>query len=385
MEPAGIQTSKSQGPEEKKNELPSLSDLIEELECVLTTYINFPDPTFATLCALWVVQTYSFHAFSYCGYLALRSSTPGCGKTRLLSILRLFCSGKPSIYTNVSPAVLFRIQKNVLLLDEVDKLRNQDKEKAGDIQAILNAGFQKDGVVARVVGREFQVKEFPVYGPKALAGIESLADTLADRAFHIQMKREKNRSQRFNERKFEEQARGWRENCQRWVDERFSSIEQSYQEIPYELDVLKAYEARFQDISEPLFILAQLADIERTDNLKDCELEGYEFILSRLLKGLKLIAAKRQPSSRERQLRAFLKMVEPHLNGNPSVFLRTTNLLEMCIHCDELEWIDTSRKLANFIKYFELYPTKRRMDTEVIRGYDITAAWVTDWRERYEH
>jgi len=371
------------GPENQGKGLPFLADLIEDLERILLTYISFPDTKLATLWALWFVQTYCFEAFSYCGYLALRSSTPGCGKTLLLSILSLFSFGKPSIYTNVSGAVLYRIQNQVLFLDEVDKLGNKDREKSGDIQAILNAGFKKGQVVPRCEGRDFRIKEFDVYGPKALAGIESLADPIADRAFHIPMKREKNRRQRFSERKFEEIASCWRENCQRWVDERFTAIGNAYQQIPDEVDALQGYESRFQDISEPIFILSDLADIERNASSEDSETRGFQPILPRLLEGLKVVASKRQPSGREQQMQAFLKVVEPHLNGDSSVFLKTRDLLEECQQCEDLEWIETPRKLANLLKVFELYPDKKREGEETVRGYVIEADWVKDFRERY--
>ena len=39
------------------------------------------------LIAVWIAGTYTFERFRYCGYLALRSATPRCGKSLLLRIL----------------------------------------------------------------------------------------------------------------------------------------------------------------------------------------------------------------------------------------------------------------------------------------------------------
>ena len=124
-----------------ENTPPRLGDLIEELEGYFLKYISFPDLRLATLCALWIAQTACYQNFSYCGYLALRSSTPGCGKTRLLSLISLFTPGQPDVMTNPTGAVLFRIGQRPLILDEVDRLRNKDKDTYGDVLAILDKGF----------------------------------------------------------------------------------------------------------------------------------------------------------------------------------------------------------------------------------------------------
>src|SRR4030095_11313923 len=116
--------------------------------------------------------------------LALRSATPRCGKTRLLRLLALLALDSPSITTTPTAPVLFRSQRKVLILDEVDRLRNADKENFGAVLSILNVGFEKGAVVERTErakGGNFEVRAFPVYRPVAIAGIESLADTLSDR------------------------------------------------------------------------------------------------------------------------------------------------------------------------------------------------------------
>ena len=49
-----------------------------------------------------------------------------------------------------TPAVLYRGKRKVLLLDEVDRLKNSDRETHGAIIGILNAGFQVGGTIERV-------------------------------------------------------------------------------------------------------------------------------------------------------------------------------------------------------------------------------------------
>src|SRR5206468_1920072 len=137
----------------------------------------------AMLIALWIANTYAFERFHYAGYLAIRSATPQCGKTRLLELISMLAKGTPSITTMPTAAVLFRSTQRVMLFDEVDKLRNSDRETYGDVMAVLNCGFQRGALVQRVDRGKasFPVVSFSVYGPKAFAGIENLTDTLADR------------------------------------------------------------------------------------------------------------------------------------------------------------------------------------------------------------
>ena len=164
--------------------------------------------------ACWIANTYLYKAFRYVGYLTFRSATPRCGKTKLLRFVGILCHGAPRPTTSPSAAVLYRGAREVLLLDEVDGLRNKDKETHSTIIAVLNAGFEEGGVIERVAKDEagnFVVHEFPVYGPKAMAGIEHLTDTLADRAFAIDMYRADKRMPRLNMRKMDNTCKEIRE------------------------------------------------------------------------------------------------------------------------------------------------------------------------------
>src|SRR5262249_9700412 len=205
-------------------------------------------------------------------------------------------NGIPPLTTIPTPAVLFRSTRPVLLLDEVDKLRNADKEKFSEVLAVLNCGFEAGAVIERCQKNTFKVEQYPVYGPKALAGIESLADSLAHRSFQIQMERSADRMPRFNVRKLEELFVELRAGLKAWVEAHSQQIVDTYKELPDQLDCLIGFDDRFQDISEPLIVLATLADVERPEGPN---------VLPRLLEGLKAAAGRREPSVREKQLLAF--------------------------------------------------------------------------------
>lgn len=232
--------SKSQlGPDSQNGDLrgdtPRLADLLDEIEFLLLTFVKLPKPVLAMILAVWIAGTYTFDKFRYCGYLALRSATPRCGKTLVMRILSQLANGSPPITSTPTPAVLFRSTRPVLLLDEVDKLRNADKEKFGEVLAVLNCGFEARAVVDRCNKQTLKVESFSVYGPKGLAGIEGLADTLADRCFHIQMERSSQRMPRLNLRKMDEFFVQLREGLKAWAGTYETQMVEMYDDLPDEL------------------------------------------------------------------------------------------------------------------------------------------------------
>src|SRR5574341_2382997 len=143
-----------------------LGDMLDEIDRLVQHYAFLPHPSLSIVVSVWIFNTYAYKHFDYCGYLALRSATPRCGKSRLLRLISFLDNGKPPITTAPTAAVLFRTDWPVLLLDEVDALRNQDKEKYAEVLAILNAGFERGGVVPRADGKNHQISCYEVYGPK---------------------------------------------------------------------------------------------------------------------------------------------------------------------------------------------------------------------------
>lgn len=354
------------------NSTAMLADILDEAAHLITTYAKLPVKEVAVLVACWIALTYTYEHFHYCGYLAVRSATPRCGKTRLLRIVSLLAIGCPAVTTNPTGPVLFRSLRPVLILDEVDRLRNADKDNYGDVISMLNVGFEKGAIVERVErrGGNFEVKEFPVYRPVAMAGIESLADALSDRTFQIRMERTAERMPRFSVRLLAELAEQLRSGFQFWAESHGHEVEAAYDQLPNELPDLKGFDDRLQDIAEPLMVLATLADRERP---------GGPPVLPRLLTGMHAAAGRREPSGREQQLLAVLESVEPRLAGAEEIFVASSTLLKMCQDREELSGIETCRALAAFLKHFDLFPRS----TGKGRGYDIRREWVTTWAGRY--
>ncbi len=66
-------------------------------------------------------------------------------------------------------------------------------DKYEEVRAIINAGHRRGAKVPRTVstGNKHEVKMFPVFGPRALAGIGKLPDTVADRSIPVRMLKKK--------------------------------------------------------------------------------------------------------------------------------------------------------------------------------------------------
>ncbi len=355
------------------NECPwRLSETLDEIECIIQRYMMMPANGLAMLIAVWIANTYTFDRFQYCGYLALRSATPQCGKSRLLGLIASLCKGAPPRTAIPTAAILFRSPRKVLILDEVDQLRNKDKDTYGAVLAVLNSGFERGVKIERLdtSKKGFPVQTFDVYGPKALAGLEALADTLTDRCFQIQMQRTPQHMPRLNERRFEVIAAQIRRRLDQWATAHGSAVEEAYAALPDAVPTLTSFDDRFQNIAEPLVVLASLADAERPEG---------PAVLPRLMSGLQAAAGKREVSNRERALVAFLEVVKERMTGLTEMFIPTADLVATCQEREELSWLEDGKRLAGFLRNFELYPKS----TGKTRGYLVREVWVTEWEARY--
>jgi hypothetical protein len=353
-----------------------LADELEQIETLILRYVELSDPALAMLIAVWVANTYTFECFDYCGYLHIQSATPECGKTTLLKVLRFLSKGKPPILTAPTAAGLFRSQHKVLLIDEAERLRDHDKDNFGTLITVLNAGVEKEGQVERLentVHGNFKSKTFKVYGPKGLAGIEDIADTLESRSFHIRMQRATKRPPRLRDRRIEREARPIRERLEQWASEQAPALREGYDTLLENTDslaLLEGYGDRFQDLAEPLVLLATVADQERQEGTR---------ILPRLRAGLDAAWERRAPLDRECRLKAFLELARTRLGNADCVFVRSQDLLWMFEEIPALAGVATFESLAKLLKPFDLSP---RSNGEA-RGYDITSAWVDEWSKRY--
>jgi len=141
----------------------------------------------ADTAALWVLHTHLLDCFDVSPRLAITSPEKGCGKTTLLDVLAHLVS-RPLFAANVTPAAVFRVietHRPTLLIDEADTFLPENDELRG----VLNSGHRRGGSVIRTVGDEHEPRAFATYAACAIALIDALPGTLADRSVTIALRR----------------------------------------------------------------------------------------------------------------------------------------------------------------------------------------------------
>jgi hypothetical protein len=147
-----------------------------------------PHPLIATL-ALWTMLTYVYVAWDAVPYLFV-TGPAGSGKTRVFELLSRLVF-RPLASSNLSAAALFRTlhdRGGTLLLDEAERLSDGGDDVA-ELRSILLAGYKRGGRASRLEssGSNYEMNEFCVFGPKAIACINAIPPALASRCIPVQM------------------------------------------------------------------------------------------------------------------------------------------------------------------------------------------------------
>jgi hypothetical protein len=243
---------------ESPNTAANLAQLLGGLEGFVRRFVALTDAQ-AVLIALWIVHTYCIEAAELTPYLNIFSAVKRSGKTLLLDVLRVLVH-HPMLASDMTPAVMFRVVDEfhpTILFDEVDVIFAGKSERADELRGLLNAGYRRGGAAWRMEmgGKSAKARSFDVFGPKALAGIGKLPDTIADRAGPIELARKVRGIdvERFRSRgKFEETA-PLREQVAQWAEEHVEALRAARPHLPDELN------DRQQDVWEPLLAIADEA------------------------------------------------------------------------------------------------------------------------------
>lgn len=205
--------------------------------------------------------------------LSITSAEKRCGKTRLLEVLSLLVAN-PWFTGSVSRAALVRkldSQRPTLLLDESDAAFARDKDYSEALRAVLNSGHSREGVASLCVGppTHIECKDFQVFGPKAIAGIGKLPDTVVDRAIPIRMKRRTSNEQieRFRRRLLKADGDEIQKQIATWITPRVAQLKNASPALP------DALSDRQQDGCEPLLAIADVSGSDWPQKSRDALLQ----------------------------------------------------------------------------------------------------------------
>jgi hypothetical protein len=205
--------------------------------------------------SLWIIHTHAVDVVDETPYLSVTSPERRCGKTRLLEVIELLIL-KPWLCILPSEASVYRrINKehSTLMLDEVDTIYGKrTKDKYEGLRALLDSGSRRGVHVTRAIGRTNKLESFDVFGPKVLAGIGVLPDTIADRSIPIRLARRTRQEpiERFRRRQVMAAVGSMRDQIEAWTSDHLASLDGAQPEMPDELN------DRAQDACECLVAIA---------------------------------------------------------------------------------------------------------------------------------
>ncbi len=237
-------------------------NIITKIAGELQRYLFLKDKALYQFLAAWIVGTYlAVDHFDYFGYLLFTSPDSSCGKTRALELLHELCWESSGILNDPTRAVVFHTaHTSTQLLDEIDSWPDKT-----DLRAVLNSGFQRGGVVQRMMKNERgnfgEVGTMEVFGPKVLAGIAEhlpLSRVTKTRVFEIQMVRQlpSERRERFSKRAREAMAQLKAEIVD-WLRANEQHIAAVYESENFAY--LDGFTDRTIDITRPLAAILEVA------------------------------------------------------------------------------------------------------------------------------
>jgi Protein of unknown function (DUF3631) len=360
---------------------PLTRDLIYIFRDFITRFVFFKDERVALLIAAWTVCTYIYLVFDYFGILWINSPTLRCGKTRLVEIEDKLVFKSSGMNINVSPPALFRMTADgcTFLADEVENLKTTDKEEYGTLMAIFNAGFSRGATVPRAEKSKhgWVVKRYNVYGPKVLAGISSVTETIRDRSFSIKMTRQSKTEKRARLKMRKEKSRleSMRSAAKVWAAENGKAIQQIYDSMT-EDERLGSCDDRFIDIAEPLVAILKFADAESAN--------GGTRILDEVMLVLLELGGQRDESQNDEAIAALCIALDQILGSDREMWISSAKLLEKTKETDGIKWIASQRSLSTFMSKLNLYSLQFRDEFgKQRRGYRITRAIIDDIKSRY--
>jgi len=347
-----------------------LADLLNDVATFIRQYVVLTEHQLWTL-ALWTAHTYALDAAECTPYLSIKSAEKRSGKTLLLEVLSLLVA-RPWCTGRVTAAVLVRkVAKDspTLLLDETDAAFKGDKEYSETLRGVLNSGYRRGGVASLCVkvGGDFDLRDFPVFGAKALAGIGKLPDTVQDRSIPIELRRKarNEHAKRFRMRDAKLDAAQIGESLDCWAVFAVPILVQARPKLPEELG------DRAADVWEPLLAIADMAGRHWPERARQA--------------ALSLSAATAQEDDSIGV--TLLQDIRKAFVERNSVRLHSADLVADLVRLEEAPWGDLwgkpleARRLAKILKPYGIGPKQIRICETTLKGYE--AADFEDSWDRY--
>jgi putative DNA primase/helicase len=235
------------------------------------------------------------------------------------------------------------------LIDEADTFLKNNEELRG----VLNSGHTRTtAFVVRVEGESHEPFKFSTWGPKAIAMIGTMPDTLQDRSVVIQLRRKApGEIVSRLDLNFENECLDIRRKCQRWADDNLDKLSMTRPGMP------NANNDRMMDNWMPLFAIADVAGGDWPELIKKSML-------------------KMMYVSDDSIGSALLEDIKDIFDSNLSERIFSDDLVEALKDKSERPWCDWNRGkglsqngLARLLKPFDVKSKTIRIKDEQRKGY----------------
>lgn len=298
-------------------------DLINEIVRFLNKYIVLPEGADIAI-ALWICHAHCLNAFELSPILQIKSPSKGCGKSVLLGIVGKLLPLNISS-GDVSSASMFRLidkSQASICIDEADVSVNGNN----DFTKLLNSSYLKETArVLRCSGNDHNPRSFSSWGPKVVAGIGNLRDTIESRSIQINMRRKtcQDKVGRYSVIGCREEMRVLHSKLARFAHDCTEDLSLADPKVPESLGDRQA------DNWRPLLAIADLARGEWPDKARRAAIalckgtmdeEGIEEMLLYDLRDM--FAKENEPKVFSQKIINFLKKLEDrpwpeYINGQP--------------------------------------------------------------------
>lgn len=335
----------------------------DDLRDYLRRYVALSDTQLDAI-TLWTVHTHCFEAFEATPYLAISSTEPRCGKTRLLEVLELVVDNPWLTGRVTGPALVRKIdaERPTLLLDETDATFTGARSSNEILRGVINSGYRLGGRTSYASGGTY--RDLQTFCPKAFAGIGGLPSTIEDRSIPIRMvRRDFEHVTRFRHREAVTEARLVRARLVRFGMTSLDALAAARPVIPAALD------DRAADVWEPLLAVADRFGVGWSARAR--------------LAAVSLMSERGTPSTASTLSLVLLRDVRAVFDLVDSDRISSADMVRFLLDGNDV-WADVDgrpldqRSLAQLLQAWQVAPEKIRFGRQTLQGYlrsRFSAAW----------
>ena len=335
----------------------------DDLRDYLRRYVALSDTQLDAI-TLWTVHTHCFEAFEATPYLAISSTEPRCGKTRLLEVLELVVDNPWLTGRVTGPALVRKVdaERPTLLLDETDATFVGNRSSNEILRGVINSGYRLGGRTSYASGGTY--RDLQTFCPKAFAGIGGLPSTIEDRSIPIRMvRRDFEHVTRFRHREAVTEARLVRARLVRFGMTSLDALAVARPVIPAALD------DRAADVWEPLLAVADRFGVGWSARAR--------------LAAVSLMSERGAPSTASTLSLVLLRDVRAVFDLVDSDRISSADMVRFLLDGNDV-WADVDgrpldqRSLAQLLQAWQVAPEKIRFGRQTLQGYlrsRFSAAW----------